>query len=46
MGEATYTNICIRHQLFISLRVLILLARKIRLNNLWKIVRKIVRWWK
>jgi hypothetical protein len=42
MGEATYANICICHQLLISLRTLILLARKIRLGNLWKIVR----WWK
>jgi hypothetical protein len=42
MGEATYANICPRHQLLISLRLLALLfVRKTRLSNLWKIVR----WW-
>ena len=43
MNAATYENICLRHQLLISLRLLALLVvRKMRLSTLWQIVR----WWK
>lgn len=42
MKAATYSDICFRHQLLISLRLLVLLARKTCLSNLWQIVR----WWK
>jgi len=43
MSEARYTDICLRHQLLISLRLLALpFVRKTRLSTLWQIVR----WWK
>lgn len=42
MSEATYADICLRHQLLISLRLAVLLVRTRRLRNLWQIVR----WWK
>lgn len=41
MSEARYTDICFRHQLLISLRLLVLLVRKTRLSSLYQIVR----WW-
>ena len=43
MSEARYADICFRHQLLISLRLLALqFVRKTRLSTLWQIVR----WWK
>lgn len=43
MSEARYAGICIRHQLLISLRLLILaFARERRVSSLWQMVR----WWK
>ena len=41
MSEARYRDICFRHQLLISLRLLVLLAGKMRLSSLYQIVR----WW-
>ena len=41
MSEARYGDICFRHQLLISLRLVALLARKMRLSSLYQIVR----WW-
>lgn len=38
MGEARYADICIRHQLCISLRLFVLLARRGRFGKLWKVV--------
>jgi hypothetical protein len=40
-SEAYDRDICVRHQLLISLRFLILLARRMRFRGLWRIVR----WW-
>ena len=42
MNEAYSTDICIRHQLLISIRLLVLLARAGRFGQFWKIVR--VKW--
>ena len=38
-SEAYSTNICLRHQLLISLRLFILLARRGRFGKLWRIVK-------
>ena len=38
-NEAYYTNICLRHQALISLRLLVLLARRGRFGKCWQIVR-------
>ena len=37
-GEAYYSGICIRHQLRISLRLFVLLARSGRFGKLWRVV--------
>jgi hypothetical protein len=37
-GEAYYCDICIRHQLRISLRLFVLLARSGRFGKLWRVV--------
>ena len=39
VSEACYSNICIRHQALISLRLFILLARSGRFSKLWRIVK-------
>ncbi len=39
MGEARYEDICIRHQIRISLRLLALLARRGRFGKLWRAVK-------
>jgi len=38
-SEAYSTDICIRHQLLISFRLLILLARRGRFGKLWRVVK-------
>lgn len=38
-SNAYYSNICIRHQLLISLRLFVLLARSGRFGKLWRIVK-------
>ena len=42
MSEATYADICIRHRILISLRLLYLVARSRRLGRL----QRIARWWR
>jgi len=42
MSEASYANICFRHRILISLRLLFLVARSHRPGRL----RRIVRWWR
>lgn len=37
--EVYSTGICLRHQLLISLRLLILLARRGRFGKLWRVVK-------
>ena len=39
-SEAYYTNVCLRHQALISLRLLVLLARRGRFGRYWQIVRR------
>ncbi len=38
-SEAYYSTICIRHQLLISLRLFVLLARRGRFGKLWRVVK-------
>ncbi len=38
-GEAYYSNICIRHQVLISLQLLLLLARRGRFGKFWRMVK-------
>ncbi len=38
-SEAYHTNICIRHQVLISLRLFVLLARSGRFGKVWKMVK-------
>jgi hypothetical protein len=38
-GEAYYSDICIRHQLLISLRLFVLLARRGRFGKVWRFVK-------
>ncbi len=38
-SEAYYSNICIRHQLLISLRLFVLLARSGRFGKFWRVVK-------
>ncbi len=38
-SEASYNDICTRHHLLISLRLLILLARRGRFGKLWRFVK-------
>lgn len=40
-SEARYENICLRHQVLISLQFPVLVARKIDFHKLWRMVR----WW-
>ena len=42
MGEARYEDICIRHQILLSLRLLLLVVRKIGVSRSWRIAR----WWR
>ena len=42
LSEATYSNICFRHRILISLRLLFLVARSRRPGRL----RGIARWWR
>ena len=37
-SEAYYSGICVRHQLLISLRLFVLLARSGRFGKLWRVV--------
>jgi hypothetical protein len=41
-SEASYRDICIRHQLLISLRLFVLVARRMRFRRMGSIVR----WWR
>ena len=38
-GEAYHSDICLRHQALISLRLFVLLARRGRFGKCWQIVR-------
>ncbi len=38
-GEAYYSDICIRHQVLISLRLFVLLARSGRFGKVWRVVK-------
>jgi hypothetical protein len=38
-SEAYHSDICIRHQLLISLRLFVLLARRGRFGKLWRFVK-------
>jgi hypothetical protein len=42
MSEATYVDICFRHQLLISLRLFIVVVGKIGFGRTWRIAR----WWR
>ena len=39
VNEAYSTDICLRHQLLISFRLLVLLARSGRFGKLWRVVK-------
>ncbi len=39
VSDAYYSGICFRHQTLISLRLLVLLARRGRFGKFWQIVR-------
>ena len=38
-SEAYHANICIRHQVLISLRLFVLLARSGRFGKVWRVVK-------